>query len=540
MNASDDPDAVSAAFRIHRSKLICPGCNTSNKISFSSDGNGKLRFGCQNRIKSCRKSFSVKTMALMLEAVSPNVFSSTSNSSTTSLVTSNLTKNSSSTLFGRQINPSSTTSGSKIIRNQDSLPHKFAQARNDNSINGPGIRTNLDTSENNQSLVDKNNHSTRLNPVHPINNNNIDKNTTQAVTINNPISNSVLQNNHSEDVDTSFDLKQVIIDQQLLIKQQSVTLTLLQEQVQTLAKQMLCIADTLKDITSNSNFSPNQVNTNHPTRIVSIDTSNTNTITPPTPTTNGRKTYAQIAASRGIAEKDQPVAIQALEQLCKRPRIRKTFKNLDKIYIQGISRQPIKNLKQLFQSLRIRTSAIPSISFLGLQTAEFLVSSDYSSSFKKIITSLSPTQGRFKILENYDASKAADPIATTEVKQKLQAAFVRRVHGLIEHNTNKSVQEFYNSWLQKLSLPIPNPPEKEINTLPKEITPQSNVNNQQIVNQATAALPGFISEPENSSITDSESDSEEESVYQTEARSPDLSRFDTPDIPEGTAQPLII
>lgn len=543
MNSPDDPEAVSAAFRLHRSKLICPSCNTSNKISFSSDGNGKLRFGCQNRIKSCRKSFSVKTMVLMLEAVSPGIFSTNTNTPS-NIQTSSKTSHKLSSI-SKENQSSSSTPGLNVVNKnstciQDTLPIGFSVVRNKQLINDSESNVISGTFSNNQDNNAIEDDQTELNISNSRNQETILEMNTQVESNQASASIEIAQGSliSGSVSDTNFDLKQVIVDQQIIIKQQSITLNLLQEQVQSLAKQMNSITEVLKLLTPQTQLiNTSSSNSAQPASPANVLTSTNHDIVK-TQQSNNRKTYAQIAASRGISDEDKPAAIEALEQLCKRPRIRKTFKKLDRVYIHGIPRQPIKNLKQLFQKLRIRTSAIPSISFLGLQTAEFLVSSDYSSSFKKIITSLSPTQGRFRVLEDYDASKAADPSATIEVKQKLQNAFIRRVHGLIEHNSNKSVQEFYNSWLTKLSLPIPSSLVQEDGNVPKNQIPQDNLIQEPTTRSSTSAITEYISEPDSTTDSGSDIDSDDESDYHTEARSQDISRVDTPDLPQESAPQL--
>lgn len=141
--------------------------------------------------------------------------------------------------------------------------------------------------------------------------------------------------------------------------------------------------------------------------------------------------------------------------LCKRPRIKPNFSTLQRVYVQGIARQPIKQLKNVLQTVRIRTSALPSISFVGLQTVEFLVTADYVKGFKKAILELSPVANRFRILDSFDASNPSDPSASPALKSKLQDAFVHRVHGIIKKNTNQIAKDHYISWLNSLNLPIP-------------------------------------------------------------------------------------
>lgn len=504
-----DPDRISEKFRLLRERIICPGCTTPGRITFSRDGNGRLRFGCANKLKSCRKSFSMKTMAEMIEQLSPGTL--------TSLI---LVDNSGSTVLANKSVSSMVTKPGTISNtatgNITSSPSK----------NTPSVPTNATSNKLVEDFGALRNKRLRSHtpPDSPA--------LTRARIINSDIN---VDNNGND----AEEVMPTINNQQIIIDHQATEISLLREELKLLSSQVTTLITLFQQQNSST---PTPTTLNNPTvskpapltsNISSIITAATTTSSNQHQSFKPKKTYAQIAASRGIAEEDQPAAIKAIEELCKRPRIRQTYKNLDKVYVQGIPRQPIKKLKQLFQSLRIRTSAIPSISFLGLQTAEFLVSSDYSSNFKKIITSLSPVEGRFKILDNYDASKAADPAASVEVKERLQATFVRRLHGLIEHNSNKTVKEYYNSWLAKLSLPQPVSAQPETE---QEIEVQisgNSIHNQHAVKESAKVISRNNSETDLNSDTSSES--EPESDDQMEPRSQDLSRVETPELPNQTA-----
>lgn len=258
---------------------------------------------------------------------------------------------------------------------------------------------------------------------------------------------------------------QIIYQQQTLIQEQSSEILSLREEIKTLSKQMSSLTSLVQQIVPgiavSENATPQVLSTEIESGTNQASPQATNSTAPKavrsTSAATGRKTYAEIAQSRGITGDQQISAVKALQDLCKRPRVRPTLSNLQKIYVQGISRQPIKKLKSILQAVRIRTSAIPSISFVGLQTVEFLVTSDYANGFKKAIKQLSPVENRFRILECYDASTASDPTASPELKNKLQAAFVTRLHGIIKNNTNQTAQDYFKDWLQRLNLPLPEP-----------------------------------------------------------------------------------
>lgn len=397
-----DPERISQAFRKVREDLKCSSCFTPGKLTFSSDGNGRLRFCCSNKLKACRKSYSMKNMVLLIEQHSPGTFddnhTTINNGSDSDIVKNNLTN---------QVTPLTSIIGQKRPLSNPSTSPEAA----------------------------------RTFQFKEFGNNNISNN-------------------------------QVIQTQQALMDQQATEITNLREEVKNLTSQVSSLTELIKQSILNTSSKGNQQNpnefhssqeNNNVVQVTPIQSANNqinkniNTTASSSPI---KKTYAQIASSRRLTGDDHQAAVKALELLCKRPRIKPTASNLHKVYVQGIARQPIKQLKTLFQSVRIRTSALVSISFVGLQTAEFLVTGDYVNGFKKAITDLSPVDGRFKILETYDAAKASDPQASTQTKINLEAAFVRRLHGIIASNPNQAAKDYFNQWLAKLNLPLPADPEE--------------------------------------------------------------------------------
>lgn len=451
-----DPDRISSAFRQIRDQIICPSCNTAGRITFSRDGNGRLRFGCANKPKSCRKSFSMATMTTMIEAVDGNILSNGNIILDTQTVT--LTS----------IQAASGTQAPNTHPTKKSLPSITQTClENDLSIAPVGINAPLNVRTDINNLVEEFNDQRKkricsnsspeaLRSVRP-----------RLTTTNTSVNNT----SDSED-------ENLINDHDLIIYKQASEISLLREEVKELTTQVTNLVsffdklqksgvlnpNTLKEFTTtqttNSLTSNSSIDHIHPVSAQYESSLITHQTTDPTltlkdVTSTAKKSYADIAASRGLKGEAQQAGIKALQALCKRPRIKPNFSNLQRVYVQGIARQPIKQLKNLLQTVRIRTSAIPSISFVGLQTVEFLVTCDYINGFKKAINDLSPVKNRFRILETFDASKASDPSASTALKAKLQSAFVHRIHNIISKNTNKPAQDHYLNWLNELDLPPP-------------------------------------------------------------------------------------
>lgn len=170
-----------------------------------------------------------------------------------------------------------------------------------------------------------------------------------------------------------------------------------------------------------------------------------------------RPSYAQIASNLGLTGSDQQAAIQALSRLSRRPpNVRSNGDGLTRIYVQGIGRKPIRDIKADLRALRFRTSCIFNISFLGSSTSEFLIAKTYLAGFQNRIMSLAAATN-WRILSNYDASTASDANADQATKSRLQDAFVRRLHTIIRSTQRPAVKASYELWLGNLNLPLPTP-----------------------------------------------------------------------------------
>lgn len=434
-----DPERISEAFRSVRSTLNCTSCSTAGKLTFSSDGNGRLRFCCSNKIEACRKSYSMKNMVLLLEQHSPGILLDvTSTRPTEDPQLKTVTP--SDRITSKTIN---TQTASNSVPSLTIFTGVTTQALTTTNVN----------TQSNQSLPS----STILGQKRPL-----------ASPFNSPEAARIQQFKDIGNKNTSN--HQIIHAQQVLIDQQASEISSLREELTNLSSHVAKLTQLINQSISNSTSTVNKTTTNQnlsiqpsPVQKHNIIQSATpivvaNNTTQPETTVNSpsnKKTYAQIASSRRLTGEDHQAAVKALEILCKRPRIKPSATNLHKVYVQGIARQPIKQLKTLFQSVRIRTSALVSISFVGLQTVEFLITGDYVNGFKRAIKDLSPVEGRFKILESYDPSTAADPKASADTKNNLQVAFVRRLHGIISSNPNKVARDYFNQWLSNLNLPLP-------------------------------------------------------------------------------------
>ena len=171
-----------------------------------------------------------------------------------------------------------------------------------------------------------------------------------------------------------------------------------------------------------------------------------------------KKSYPQVSIDLGFAGEDLQAAVQAISRLSRPPpQIGKDGSKLSKVYVQGIGRMPISQVRLHLKSLRFRVSRILNISFLGANTAEFLLTADYVGGFKRRIGVIGQAT-RWRLLDTFDAAALADPKADPATKQRVQDAFIKRVHHIILKTTHPAVKASYETWLRDLNLPLPSSP----------------------------------------------------------------------------------
>ena len=118
--------------------------------------------------------------------------------------------------------------------------------------------------------------------------------------------------------------------------------------------------------------------------------------------------------------------------------------NFCRVYVQGIERQPIKDLKASLFELRFQLSKIWSIDFIGKTIVEFTISSSYLGSFKSKIKDIP----FMKILSNIDPSKPQDPKASPVSAELIKQAFTKRLQKSLL-NTKKDEYKVYIKDLAK-------------------------------------------------------------------------------------------
>ena len=178
---------------------------------------------------------------------------------------------------------------------------------------------------------------------------------------------------------------------------------------------------------------------------------------PAPPLQPSRTSYSQVGTTLGLAGEELLAAIQAISNLSRRPpQVGKDGSKLFRVYVQGIGRMPIGKVRSYLKDLRFRVSRILNISFLGSNTAEFLLTADYVGGFKRRVETIGQAT-RWRILDTFDAAAMADPKADPATRQRVQDAFLKRVQQIILKTRHPAVKANYEAWLRSLDLPLPSP-----------------------------------------------------------------------------------
>ena len=179
-----------------------------------------------------------------------------------------------------------------------------------------------------------------------------------------------------------------------------------------------------------------------------------------------RPTFAEVAKRFHVTEDRQKNFFAALAAI--RPRrpvapsslLADTHNGVRRVYLAGIDRRPIKDLRNFFRDLGIRTSQILHYQFVGKSTLEILTSAVYDAALRRRLQ-----QFGCSVLDKYDPTQPLDASLSAEGKQKMLDAFVARVHKTIANSPNITVQRFFTAWLEEKHLPVPTPQPLPIVTL---------------------------------------------------------------------------
>ncbi|PVU85812.1 hypothetical protein BB559_006809 [Furculomyces boomerangus] len=110
-----------------------------------------------------------------------------------------------------------------------------------------------------------------------------------------------------------------------------------------------------------------------------------------------------------------------------------------RIFVQGITRQPIHQVKKSLATLKFRLTKILHMDFIGKSTMEYTLMEDYARSF---VTHTKAFQF-MTVMPKIDPSKPMDLMATKETKEIIMQAFQRRINNAIQNTTKSSVRDYF-------------------------------------------------------------------------------------------------
>lgn len=170
-----------------------------------------------------------------------------------------------------------------------------------------------------------------------------------------------------------------------------------------------------------------------------------------------RPSYASAAACNLDADASAErvnAAAAALCELTHRKPKHAPAEKLTLVYVGGIQRKAISKVKKNLKDLGfdIWSVSIANVSFLGSSTCEFLIAPHYLQRFKHAIANCEAAG--LRLLDNFEACRAADPNATSACQEKLKGNLLERVWSIIERpGAHTSVKAFFKRYLESNHLP---------------------------------------------------------------------------------------
>lgn len=120
------------------------------------------------------------------------------------------------------------------------------------------------------------------------------------------------------------------------------------------------------------------------------------------------------------------------------------------IYFSGVQSCALKTFKERLRALRIRTSQIYNISFVGKSICEFLIDASYQSQFIESMSGFT-----FRHLPNYDPAVPQDPNVTPETRDILKQAYFRRLTNMATTTNRGFVREVFLGMLSAAGAETP-------------------------------------------------------------------------------------
>ncbi|PVU87637.1 hypothetical protein BB559_005728 [Furculomyces boomerangus] len=121
-----------------------------------------------------------------------------------------------------------------------------------------------------------------------------------------------------------------------------------------------------------------------------------------------------------------------------------------RLYIQGISRQPIREVKESFAIMRFKLSKILNMDFIGRSTMEITVMEEYA----RGLVAHTKAFPFLTVLSKVDPAKPMNPEATQLTKDLIRQAFYRRIQASVEKTTKPIFKQYLLDLANELAIPL--------------------------------------------------------------------------------------
>ncbi|OLY79092.1 hypothetical protein AYI68_g6844 [Smittium mucronatum] len=161
--------------------------------------------------------------------------------------------------------------------------------------------------------------------------------------------------------------------------------------------------------------------------------------------------YKEIAKSQSKSPDDADKLYQAIRKCVGVKPINSGSKaeikhKISRIYLQGMTSQPLSSAKYCFFIMRFKLSKILNLDFIGLRTLEVTIFTDYAPAFIARVKAFP----FLKIIKKFDRTKPKDKNADKSMTEFIQAAYIKRLKKSLE----KSTDERYKSYLTDLIVEV--------------------------------------------------------------------------------------
>ncbi|OMJ08771.1 hypothetical protein AYI69_g10942, partial [Smittium culicis] len=161
--------------------------------------------------------------------------------------------------------------------------------------------------------------------------------------------------------------------------------------------------------------------------------------------------YSEIAKSQSKNAKEAEVLAKSIRKLVgTKPinsgtRAEKNHK-LARIYVQGIARQPIKDVKECLFNMHFQLTKIYNMDFIGKRMLEFTVSEEYAPAFCARVKAFE----FLKLMPKVKPDVPMDKSANDEVKAACKSAYIARLKKSIENSKKPEMVQFMTELLAEI------------------------------------------------------------------------------------------